>query len=435
MDKDQEKKTDSKKKNKSTSDPSKYIDIDPKIDEESELFELALEGEFDLFVESLPEELLEYAEELYDAIRMNEEELEERGPLTVQQRRARGRSMKRRSGRNKMARKRAASRKASPAKLKARAKKRARNSIRDRLSGGKSYSKMSATQKYQVDKRLSKIPASKIDRLATRELPKVRKAETQRLANRSKKNEDLNETVAGTRPIKPFKVFHKMFNKDSTVKCDKRFKQFKPKKSDDLEEDFLNDVLDLKESVENYITESDYSWEREEGTDELVSIYKNDTPGQEEINDTFGDFESGDRVRFIKRSIDSGIGYTEIEGTVIGSNVQHLRIRDDEGKLYRVKHDDAVLIEEQASYFTLDEAFELRFLDEESMKDKAVAAIRRHVLKGEEFDDVLSDLLSHTGVNIGTQELIRHYIKTYGDPKQDKTVDPQRAAQLKRKYM
>jgi hypothetical protein len=33
------------------------------------------------------------------------------------------------------------------------------------------------------------------------------------------------------------------------------------------------------------------------------------------------------------------------EGTVVGSNVSHLRIRCDDGKLYKVRHIDAELAE------------------------------------------------------------------------------------------
>jgi hypothetical protein len=42
-------------------------------------------------------------------------------------------------------------------------------------------------------------------------------------------------------------------------------------------------------------------------------------------------------------------GEEEKEGTVVGSNVQHLRVRDDNGILYKVRHADAELIESTIS--------------------------------------------------------------------------------------
>jgi hypothetical protein len=91
--------------------------------------------------------------------------------------------------------------------------------------------------------------------------------------------------------------------------------------------------------------------DREQGTDSLVKIYKKDTPGQKteayydsEISTSYGNFRKGARVRFNAHSMDMIDDETR-EGTVVGSNVQHLRVRDDDGILFKVRHSDAELVE------------------------------------------------------------------------------------------
>jgi hypothetical protein len=59
----------------------------------------------------------------------------------------------------------------------------------------------------------------------------------------------------------------------------------------------------------------------------------------------FGNFQKGSRVRFTAHSMDMVDDGSEREGTVVGSNVQHLRVRDDDGVLFKVKHKDAELVE------------------------------------------------------------------------------------------
>lgn len=91
--------------------------------------------------------------------------------------------------------------------------------------------------------------------------------------------------------------------------------------------------------------------DREEGTDSLVSIYKSGTPNQSEeyndseINSGYGMFEKGDRVSFFAHSMDMNMD-DEIEGTIVGSTLTHLKVRSDDGKLYKVRHHDAILSEE-----------------------------------------------------------------------------------------
>lgn len=141
-----------------------------------------------------PEKYIELeptSDEVKSGTGIAEELLDERAKLSLSQRRARGRVMKRYKSKIAAARKRASRRRASPEKLKKRAQKRALNVIRQRLSKNKKYSEMSPSEKIALDARLSKVSKSAINRIARRELPKVRQAEMERFRKRSMR-EDLN---------------------------------------------------------------------------------------------------------------------------------------------------------------------------------------------------------------------------------------------------
>lgn len=307
-----------KKKKKNKFNPEKYIDLNPTLSED----------------------------ELEDSF------LDERAPLSIQQRRARGRTMRRYKGKMKNARRRAARRKASPEKLKARARKRAREIMRSRLSGGKKYNDMSLSQKVQLDKRLHRIPDATIDRIAKRQLPKVRAAERDRLSRvrGASKNEDLDMLFSNflfERRIHPPKRYHQAFTKEGKVKTDRRFKFFR-KDAEEINSDFLEKTKELMHTVESFVQNSDDPSRREQGTDSLRDILKNGTPGQNfesyfnsEIENTYGDFKLGSRVRFSSHSMDMGNSEINIEGTIVGTNTSFLRVRDDRGILYHVRHSNA----------------------------------------------------------------------------------------------
>ena len=323
--------------------------------------------------------------------------LDERAPLTIQQRRARGRTMRRLKTRMQAARKRSARKKASTEKLKARARKKARGIIRDRLSAGKKYSEMSPSEKVQLDKRLHRIPDATISRIATRQLPQVRRAEMDRLARMrgGSKTESIDFAFTNflfERRICPPKKPHMAMTKEGKVKFDRRFKFFRKEAQTELDESFIGEAAELMNTVELYMSEqtamertreqirrekesakarhermkdsarrTDQNQRnesvdpnnREQGTDSLVKIYKKDTPGQKkesyfasEIPNSFGDFRKGSRVTFSSHSMDMADDGTEKEGTVVGSTVQYLRVRDDDSILYRVRHQDAELVGE-----------------------------------------------------------------------------------------
>lgn len=260
----------------------------------SKMRTFAMTGNLEQFKRGLPKNLMNSAEEIYKDVRegmgLMEELEEQRQPLTIAQRRKRGMVMRRYRSKIRMAREKAKRKMATPEKLKIRAQRKARGIIRDRLMKSKKYSEMTPAEKIAIDKRLSKISPTAISRIATRQLPIVRKAELQRLSDlRNPKTEeiDLNtlfEQFVNEPETPRRKQFRYMFSRNGKVNCDKRFKMFRPKGM--VSEDFSEletELFDLIESTEDFIEELDKAdpLNREYGTDSLVKILKKDTPGED----------------------------------------------------------------------------------------------------------------------------------------------------------
>jgi len=136
--------------------------------------------------------------EAYYDIEMNnilmEDSLDEK-PLTVQQRVARGRIMKKLAPKMAKARARNAKRMADPRQLKQRAQKAAINAVRKKVAGkkGLNYANLSPSDKMNVDKLVQKKSAL-IAKIAKKSIPIVRKKEQERLAKmRSSTTEDISE--------------------------------------------------------------------------------------------------------------------------------------------------------------------------------------------------------------------------------------------------
>jgi len=342
----------------------------------SKMRTLAMEGNFKQFKNALPTKLRDSAEVVYKSVREGMgimEDLDEaRNPLTIAQRRKRGITMRRYRNRMKIAREKAQRKMASPDKLKMRAQRKARGIIRDRLMKSKKYSEMSPAEKIALDKRMTRISPTAISRIATRQLPIVRKAEMQRLADRRKaktEETDLNtlfEQFVNEPQTNRKKSFRYLFTREGKVNYDQRMKMFHPKviMGEDLEEA----LYELIEAVE--ALDKNDPLNREEGSDSLVKILKKDTPGEE-----------------------------------LGEDM-----------------------------FSMDEAFEFRFVTEESMLDKAVSAIRRHVLKGKDLGDVIWEFDRLVGGPISTKQLYNTYIKAYGNPYDRPSVSKEKASRLRRKY-
>ena len=122
---------------------------------------------------------------------------EDRKPLTIQQRVARGRLMKKLAPKMARARKMKAKRMADPNQLKIRAQKAAIAAVRKKVAGqkGVKYAELSPNDKMNVDKMVQKKSAL-IAKLAKKQLPKIRKAEQERLKalRGSTKTEQFNLT-------------------------------------------------------------------------------------------------------------------------------------------------------------------------------------------------------------------------------------------------
>lgn len=390
--------------------------------------------------------------------------LDERAPLSIQQRRARGRTMRRFKGRIAMARKRAAKRKASPEKLKMRARKKAREIIKNRLAAGKKYSEMSPSEKMQLDKRLLRISPTAIDRIATRQLPTVRKAEMERLtrvrgasaAPTTKESIDTQfDNFMNEMRECPPKVHHRAFTKEGRVKFDRRFKMYRSKedKLDELfAQNFIEDATDLMNITESKLqkdkddpcwdghvqlgtkikngkevpncvpTESTDPYDREQGTDSLVRIYKGDTPGQNEnyyqtdLGSDFTNLTRGDRVRFTQHTMDTVTG-GEKQGTVVGSTVEHLRVRDSEGFLHLVRHRDVQLIEDLNSIF--ESRFDQNVVEYTLMEDGEVCGVFTQSQMAT-FEKVVDKLFAKFGINF---DFTRHFRDRMSDARNNPCIN------------
>tara|TARA_B110000444_G_scaffold97089_1_gene92135 strand:+ start:21120 stop:21476 length:357 start_codon:yes stop_codon:yes gene_type:complete len=106
--------------------------------------------------------------------------------LTPQQRIARSRAMKRMMPKIMMKRKLAMRKKASPEQLKKRAIKQATDVIRKKIAKGTDYNSMSMAAKGQLDKKVEKKKAV-IKKIAKKLIPKIKKAEAERLAKLKEK--------------------------------------------------------------------------------------------------------------------------------------------------------------------------------------------------------------------------------------------------------
>lgn len=99
--------------------------------------------------------------------------------LTLQQRLARARALRKNKAKIRMGRMRAARRVASMDVLKKRARRTARNLVLTKLSKGIPKSQLSYARKQELEKKLDKM-GSRIDRIAKKLLPKIRKKELER---------------------------------------------------------------------------------------------------------------------------------------------------------------------------------------------------------------------------------------------------------------
>lgn len=113
--------------------------------------------------------------------------------LTLVQRQKRSRLMKKYKSRIAIGRKKAERRTADPKRLKKRARKQARGMLAKKLAKTDNYSGLSYAKKQEIEKRLDKL-GPRIDRMAKKLLPKMRKIEQERKRGNSRAKVDRSTT-------------------------------------------------------------------------------------------------------------------------------------------------------------------------------------------------------------------------------------------------
>jgi hypothetical protein len=192
----------------------------------------AASGDDAAFKSGLPKKLQRHGQEIYDMVRAGmklAEELEAEGLLSeailnLAQRRRRGLVMRKFKTKIAASRNRARRRMASTDKLTVRARRAAIRAVRRKVAGAKGadYANLSPSEKMMIDKRVQKRQKA-IERIARKLLPTVRKAEIARLRSQNSNKNEAFEAVFGGEQ-KEYKRYHQLFNGDSTVKHDRRFK-------------------------------------------------------------------------------------------------------------------------------------------------------------------------------------------------------------------
>jgi len=173
----------------------------------SKMRALAAEGDLSSFKKGLPKSLQrgKTPQEIFDKIRdamgiteemSSDESLELFEVLTLQQRRKRKLTMRRIKNKIKRGRRISQRKLATPEKIKTRAQRKAKEEVRKRIAGkrGVNYKSLPMSQRIQIDKMVEKRK-NLIQKLAKRLLPKVKKAERERLKKfrqRKSSNEEIN---------------------------------------------------------------------------------------------------------------------------------------------------------------------------------------------------------------------------------------------------
>lgn len=162
-----------------------------------------ISGDFTSFKQVIATPFRSSAKEMFEQLShpfntLSEGYLTERiRPMSYTERIKRAQTMRRYAKRIEIARERAATKRASPEKLRERARKRALEIIRSRILRNKEYADLSAIEKNVIDARLMNIPPAVIDRIATKMMPVVRKAETERF-NKSHKHHHVSLSASST---------------------------------------------------------------------------------------------------------------------------------------------------------------------------------------------------------------------------------------------
>ena len=204
----------------------------------SKMRALAAENDILQFTKGLPKKLRSSAKAIMTAVRkgmnMTEETNNISEVLNRMQRRKRGLAMRKARFKIKRGKEKAAKRTASQEVLKGRARKAAINIFKKKFSKSRRYADLSAGEKEVIDKRISKLNKKRIEQIARKLLPVVKK-------------EDINE--ASIKDQRVLKKPHMLLDKNNKPKLDARFKMFKKKH---VTEDVGQEIFDLIESTEQF---------------------------------------------------------------------------------------------------------------------------------------------------------------------------------------
>ena len=163
----------------------------------SKMRQYAADDDIVKFVAGLPKKLKKSGDKVMAAVRkgmnMSEEnDLEMDEALNRVQRFKKARAMRKARAKIKRGQERAKRKKADMKKIKKRAQKAARNMIKNRLAKPKKYASLSYAEKERIDKRMDKISPARIDRLARKMIPIVKKKEQERLKSARSKKEEVS---------------------------------------------------------------------------------------------------------------------------------------------------------------------------------------------------------------------------------------------------
>jgi hypothetical protein len=318
-----------------------------------------------------------------------EEETEIEEALDRQQRRQRAITMRRYKSKIAAGRRKAERRPATMDKLKKRARKKAIEVVRKKVAQkqGENYATLDATQKANIDKKVEKKKAL-IDRLAKRFVPQVRSSERERMAKRRSVDEQFEIFLESV----PTKRFHQARNKDGSIKLDRRFRAFKKAPMSEQNVDRLRNTH--KAERQDLKREQEREMDRARTNQLQRKIQK--------INREFVEYESDAELLSIIEKVEKSKDDPCWKGYV------QLGTKKKNGK------EVPNCVPESRQIFTLDEQFEIQFLDEESIADKALAAIHRHVMGGEDLMDIAFEVSRARGVNLSSRQLMKMYNDKYG---------------------
>ena len=276
--------------------------------------EFAAQGDIKNFTKNLPKKLKSKGSEVMDAVRegmgISEEleELDEAAVLNRQQRRKRALAMKRARFKIKRGRDKAKRKVASMDVLKKRARKAAIKFMKKKFTKNRNYDDLSAGEKEIIDKRIAKISTKRLDAIAKKLLPKIKQKERDRRLSAAKaasgntKNESVDIQEACMTDVKGRKKPHMLLTKEGKVKFDGRFKLYKKKVNESVE-DLSTEINDLMESTEVF-AENYYKGVPKDKKDDRKAHFKRyaEKPGDGADKDSNykpapGDFKDGERVK------------------------------------------------------------------------------------------------------------------------------------------